>query len=139
MPFFSPLDRQNIVNQFWSGGVNQCPHDGGRLEIHFHPDVAGYLLVVACHQCGSKAQVTRYSDPHRQLFRPWTAEEINGLNDSPGIAAQHCPVCSTGLRVHHGRAGEWLECARCGNTTLRGEPDTTVCAADASSLRQSVA
>src|SRR4051812_4334140 len=96
MPLFSPDHHQELVHQFWTNRKACCPHDGTELDCHLYSNKGGYLLVLACNTCGKKTQATRFSDPQRISFRPWTEEEVAGLVKAHGEdESPSCPVCQT--------------------------------------------
>src|SRR4051812_2486052 len=102
MSLFSAIHHPGLVDQFWTRGTALCPHDGSALYSQFHSHPTGYLLALACHTCGKKVQVTRYSDPNRFSFRPWTAHETAELvvqveqDETPA-----CPVCQAAVRIRN--------------------------------------
>jgi len=117
MSSFSPAQRAALCNEFWRRESLHCHLDRCALRIHFYPSAGGYLLVLACTHCAAKAQVTRYSDPRRASFRPWTFAEKHRLAAAGFQRNAECPVCQT--LIHHQAAARneifVLECQRCGN------------------------
>ena len=115
-----PTDFNELLTQFWTVGEAKCPHDGQRLECHLHKQENGYLLVMACMRCGRKSQFTRYSDPLRVKFRPWTASDIAALEPVLEGDTCACPVCRSRVTRTKGHL-EFevsINCPRCGNVYL---------------------
>ena len=117
MCIFNRGQLEIMIDAFWNLDGVFCPRDGAEIEPHLYPQREGYLLVLACPCCGTKAQVTRYSDPKRFAFRMWTQPErvwlALGHDREKGV---QCPVCRA--RVKRRTIGELIhvfECVRCGN------------------------
>jgi len=128
MSFFSPAHLDDLANTFWQQGEARCPHDGKLLDSRFHPQHTGYLLVMACNHCGKKAQFTRFSDPKRYTFRPWTSAEVAAMSSLYGAGQNpQCPVCwsRTSCREICPGSDVTLECMRCGNVHLLTLQNTT--------------
>jgi ribosomal protein L37AE/L43A len=119
MASFSSVQCHQLVNEYWHMGTAYCPHDGRKVEAHYHQHTTGYLLVLACAFCGKKMQVTRFSDPQRDQFRLWSEEEAARLLAEHAMGRYPaCPVCGARTHSRH-RGGQWLgrvQCPRCGNS-----------------------
>ena len=117
MSTFSGGQVETLVDMFWNLDCVRCPHDGAEIRSCLYSQMAGYLLVLACPRCGTKVQVTRYSDPKRTAFRVWTDSEREALAMEHEVGRSvNCPVCRA--RINCRTMCESIrvfECARCGN------------------------
>ena len=117
MSSFNGRQIEMLVDAFWNLHAVQCPNDGAKIQARLYPQLAGYLLVLGCPRCGTKAQITHYSDPRRAAFRKWTQTEGSTLAlDHHRGKNVNCPVCMA--RVKHRIVGQLIhvfECPRCGN------------------------
>jgi hypothetical protein len=118
MSGFSFTQCERLVDDFWNQGLVRCPDDGTCLDSHLHDLRTTYLLVLACHQCGKKTQITRFSDPRQHEFRCWTADESREIESAmlSGMKTE-CPVCQAQVAklVMYGTPLVLLNCPRCGN------------------------
>jgi len=117
MSSFNGSQIEMLVDAYWNLHAVQCPNDGAEIQSRLYPQLAGYLLVLGCPRCGTKAQVTHYSDPRRAAFRKWSQVEGDTLAlDRRRGKNVNCPVCMA--RVKHRIVGQLIhvfECPRCGN------------------------